>query len=456
MKRGRGGLAGCWYTSFPVEQAVAERPPDQEHRDYRWNTLWRYSIFEAGDSGWSLIIVSTYFGTFLQVVLKEPGSHIGWAVTAGALITAVGSPVLGAAADNSGRRQPYLRFFVFGAAISTVCLTWATTVPTAMLLFILGYVCVNAAFTFFTAMTPAVSNERNVAGVVSMTVGVGYAGSLSCLLILGKLVPTDELAARVFLPMGLLYLIFALPAMYFAPDFVAKSGSKIDVRAAYRRLRQTYNDARRYKHAFCFLVGDFLYENAVASVITLMGLYSRNVMGFKSSELTLLFAPAIIVAMLSAWGLFGPLIQLIGPKKAVLLDLAIWLILFSLVLAIRPGVRLDVGSLHLDAKHLFMLTVAPMAGVGLAGVWTSSRVLLTALTPVEKSGEFWGLYNLSGRTASVLGDATWSTILTIFGERILGYELAVAALGLYVILGAVLISIVPDLRPASPNFVQPA
>ncbi len=73
------------------------RPPALEHRVFRWNILWKYSIFEAGDSGWSLIVVSTYFGTFLQVVLREPGSHIGWAVTAGALITAVASPVLGAA-----------------------------------------------------------------------------------------------------------------------------------------------------------------------------------------------------------------------------------------------------------------------------------------------------------------------------------------------------------------------
>ena len=84
-----------------------------------WQILYRYSIFEAADSGWSLIIVSTYFGTFLQVVLKEPGADFGWAVTLAALIIAVISPLLGAAADASGRRQPYLRFFVFGVVLCT-------------------------------------------------------------------------------------------------------------------------------------------------------------------------------------------------------------------------------------------------------------------------------------------------------------------------------------------------
>ncbi len=421
-----------------------------------WRILWKYSIFEAGDSAWSLIIVSTYFGAFLQVVLKEPGANLGWAVTAGALIIAIISPVLGAAADNSGRRQPYLRFFVFGVVLSTAGLAWATTVPVAMFLFIVAYICVNGAFTFFSAMTPAVSDERNVASVISMTVGVGYAGGLVCLLTLSRLVTTDELAGRVFLPMSLIYLAFALPAMYLAPDFAANRASRVDVQAAYKRLRKTFHEVQQYKHLFRFLVGDFLYENAVASVITLMGLYSRNVMGFKSSELTLLFGPSIVVAMISAWAIFGPLIRVIGPKKAVLLDLLVWLILFALVLTIKPGVTLDIGAFHLDTKLLFAVAVAPLAGIGLAGVWTSSRVLLTALTPASKSGEFWGLYNLSGRTASVLGDATWSGILTVFGERTFGYDVAIAALALYVLFGAILIAVVPDVRPSTSNFVQPS
>ncbi len=220
-----------------------------------------------------------------------------------------------------------------------------------------------------------------------------------------------------------------------------------------RQAQPNVSRARRYRHVLYFLIGDDLYENAVTSVIKLMGLYSRNIMGFKSSELTLLFGPAIVVAMLSAPGVFGPLIRAIGPKKTVLLDLAIWLTVFGLVVIIKPGVAPTVGSVHLDANLLFALAIAPLAGMGLAGIWSSSRVLLTALTPVEKSGEFWGLYNLSGRTASVLGDATWSVILALFGEQAFGYNLAVAALAIYVLLGGAIITLLPDVRPSSANFV---
>lgn len=418
----------------------------------RWEVLYRYSVFEAGDSAWSLIIVSTYFGTFLQVVLKESSADFGWAVTAGALIIAVISPVLGAAADSSGRRQPYLRFLVFAVVLCTAALAWASTIPVAILLFVLAYICVNGAFTFFIAMTPAVSNERNVSSVISMTVGVGYAGSLVCMLVLSRLVTSDELAGRVFLPMALIYLVLALPAMYWAPDFPSKTVPPMNIVAAYGRIRQTFHEARHYRYLFRFLVANFLYENAVASVITLMGLYSRNVMGFKASELAMLFGPAIAVAMLSAWFVFGPLIRAVGPKKAILLDMLLWILLFSMVLAIRPETVLNLGHLHIGAKTLFAVTVAPLAGMGLAGVWSSSRVMLTALVSAEKSGEFWGLYNLSGRTASVLGDATWSLALTILGENIFGYQMAVVALAVYVLLGTIMIATLPDVRPSPKNF----
>jgi MFS transporter, UMF1 family len=434
-------------------RSARTRPAPSQSRRRAFDFLWKYSTFEAGDSAWSLMIVSTYFGAYLQAVFKRPAADFGWAVTTGALVIAAISPILGAAADRSGRRQPYLRAFVFGAVLSTIAIGWAPSAAAALLLFTTAYICVNGAFTFFTALTPAVSDEHDVARVVSATVGIGYAGALLCLLSLAGLVLTGRTAGRIFLPMGIIYLACAVPAMYLAPDFQARSGVRLGLRAAYQRVGQTFREARRYRHALTFLVGDFLYENAIASVITLMGLYARNRMGFEVGELRALFGPAIVVAMLSAVGVFGPLIRAVGPKKAVLFDLAIWLLLFGLVLAIRPQTALNVGALHVGSKTVFALTVAPLAGMGLAGVWSSSRVLLTALTPVAKSGEFWGLYNLSGRSASVLGDATWSTILTVFGERTLGYDIAVVALALYVLLGAVLIATLPDARPSSANFV---
>jgi len=419
-----------------------------------WEILWKYSLFEAADSAWSLIVVSTYFGAFVQVVLQRPGAEFGWAVTVASLIVALASPLLGAAADISGRRQPYLRICVAAVTLFTMALTFVTAAWAAFGCFILAYICANVAFTFFTAMLPAVSNERSVCAVTSMTVGVGYLGGLICIFLFSGLAATDAEVPRVFVGMGLAYLAFALPVMFLSPDFPAYKGARPELRTAYRRILQTFHEAKKYRYLLRFLIGDFLYENAVASVITVMGLYSRNVMGFSATELKVIFAPAIVIAALSAWFVFGPLTKTIGPRRSVLVVLSIWLLLFAATIAFGPNSSFVFGPVAIGSRMLFVVIVAPLAGLGLAGVWSTSRVLLTALTPVEKSGEFWGLYNLSGRTASVLGDATWSTTLTLCGEGTFGYHIAILLLAGYVVLGAGFILTLPNARPSPENFLD--
>jgi UMF1 family MFS transporter len=419
-----------------------------------WKVLLTYSIFEAGDSGWSLIVLSLYFGTFMQVVLHQKGSSFVWATTVGALIIAVLSPVLGAAADHSGRRQPYLRVFVAGVVLCTGALFFVRSLPLVFTLFILAYICVNGAFAFFSSMLPVVSNAKNVAMIISMTVGVGYAGNLFTIGAMTVIAPTDELSYRVFLAIAVIYLLVAIPPMFLSPDFKQRSTARLDLKAAYRRIGATLKESRQHKHLFRFLIADFLYENAVASTIVLMGLYARNVMGFAASEVVQVFGPAIAVAMLSAWFIFGPLVKRIGPKRAVLVDLAIWILLFAVTLTIQPHLTFTFGPLTLTSSQLFKIVAAPLAGLGLAGVWSSSRVLMTSFIPAEKSGEFWGLYNLSGRTASVVGDGTVAIILTLYAESTLGYQLAIVALAIYVFLGAMIIFTLPDIRPTAANFVD--
>lgn len=69
-----------------------------------WKVL-SYLVYESADSAWSLIVVSVYFGAFVQHALHEPEADFGWALTAGNAIVALLSPLLGASADVSGRRQ---------------------------------------------------------------------------------------------------------------------------------------------------------------------------------------------------------------------------------------------------------------------------------------------------------------------------------------------------------------
>lgn len=405
-----------------------------------WWKVLSWQTYEAGDSSWSLIIYSTYFGIFVQKVLHLGATSFGAAATVGALVIALLSPLLGAAADISGRRQPYLRVLVLAMVVCTAAIGLTRSYPLAVLLFVLAVVFENAGFSFFMSMVPAVSTEKTVHNVIAGAVGFSYFFNIVALAGFHFYITDDALAYRVFIPQAIIVLILTFPCLYLAPDFVQKSKRKLDLGGAYKRIATTFREARKHSALFRFLIGDFLYENAVASVIALMTVYSVNVMGFKSSDLLLLFGPAILVAAIAAL-VFGWLIGKVGPKRMVIIDLLVWLALFTMVPIISD-------------KTIFTVVAAPLAGIGLAGVWSSSRVLLTALTPAEFSGEFWGLYSLSGRSASVIGDATWTTVLLVVGETPFGYKLAIASLGLFILAGLIMILTLPDVRPTAANVIN--
>jgi UMF1 family MFS transporter len=101
----------------------------------------------------------------------------------------------------------------------------------------------------------------------------------------------------------------------------------------------------------------------------------------------------------------------------------------------------------------WMLFLAgPLVGTALGGTWTVSRVMLVALSPPEKLGEFFGMYSIAGRLSAIMGPAVTAVLLTVF-EPFVGtaaYRISIGSLALIVTLGLFFLLRVPDIRPG-PN-----
>jgi len=95
------------------------------------------------------------------------------------------------------------------------------------------------------------------------------------------------------------------------------------------------------------------------------------------------------VAFPAALG-FGWLGQRIGPKPAILLGLAVYIV--ALVYAW--------GFLH-DARDFYVLAVA--IGLVQGGVQSLSRSLYARLVPPSKTAEFFGFFNMVGKFATIFG-----------------------------------------------------
>ena len=80
-----------------------------------------------------------------------------------------------------------------------------------------------------------------------------------------------------------------------------------------------------------------------------------------------------------------------------------------------------------------------LAGLGIGGVWVVSRTIVVELSPPEKIGEFFGLYSLAGKVASIIGPLLWGGIVWALQDtQTLKYRAAVGILFLITVIAVFL------------------
>lgn len=409
-----------------------------------WWRVLSWQMYDFADTIYSMNVYTLYFGLFLTYRFATTNSfHVSVAQTVANVVVAVSAPLLGAMSDVSQRRLPFVRFFAIGTLITTMFIGFATSYWAVVALFTLSYFCYSSAWNFYQALLPGLCDETNVSKVSGIGVALGYVGSIFGVVSMMLLIQGKEQYYLVFPYSAVLFFLCAIPCMLWVPDFApATQRLRLDVGAAYRRVSDTIAHARQYPGLFRFLVADFVYENAVTTVIGAMAIYSSKVAGFSDGDLQWFVIFSTVFAV--AFGfIFGPVVDRIGPKRSVLIMLAIWVV-------VLPAVSLASRPLHL-------IILGPFAGIGLAATWISSRTFLVALAPVEKSGEFFGLYALSGKSANVLGQGVWSLVLFFLISRIgepNSLRVAVWVMWVFIVIGLVMVWGLPDVRPSKENILD--
>jgi UMF1 family MFS transporter len=177
--------------------------------------------------------------------------------------------------------------------------------------------------------------------------------------------------------------------------------------------------------------------DAANTAIANTALYGQQVFGMESAQTTNLLLFSTVFAIVGSVG-FGFASDRAGPKKTLVAVLVLWLV----------AITLAAGAL----APWMLFAAGPLVGIALGGTWTVSRVMLVALAPPEKIGEFFGLFSLAGKVSAVAGPAITALILLLLEGAIgtVAYRIAMGSLAVIMVLGLVLLLRVPDVRP-DPN-----
>src|SRR5918995_1309865 len=370
--------------------------------------VWAWVLYDFANTIFSVSILTVFFPLWVDAQVGNGAPLVNAATAVSALLVLFTAPLLGAVADLRQRRVPYLVALTFASVALTAALDVAGGVVVGVALFVAADLAYQSALVFYNALLPGVAVGRGAGRISGYGTAAGYVGTILALVVL---------------------------TFFVVPDSAVRPPRPVSLGAAYRDVVRTLRRLRGgYTGMGTFILATVLYMDAANTAISNMALYGREVFGMVSSEVRNLLLSSTVFAVVGS-AVSGIATDRAGPKRTLLVVLVLWLVAIVLT-ALAPA-----------AWTLFF--VGPLVGVALGGTWTVSRVMLVALSPPEKLGEFFGLYSLAGRFSAVLGPALTALLLAVFGGlEGRAYRISIGALAVIMALGIFLLARVPDVRPA--------
>jgi UMF1 family MFS transporter len=196
------------------------------------------------------------------------------------------------------------------------------------------------------------------------------------------------------------------------------------------RLSASWRTAARYPGVVRFLVGRFLYTDAINTLIGgFLAIFVIDELSLDRGFFTVLMAVAITSAIVGGIGA-GPIIERIGPLRVLRVVLVAWMV--AMVAGIAAAVTGQTG---------IAWVIGPVGGLALGATWASDRVVMVRLSPPRHLGEFYGLYATVGRFATIAGPLVWALIVDVAN---LSRSVALGALALFVLVGWIVLAGVDD------------
>lgn len=327
--------------------------------------------------------------------------RLGWITFAASMIVVLSAPVLGTIADTGGYRKRFLLLFAIAGAISTAGLGFVEQGdwPIALGLYLIASVGFYSSIVFYDSLLVDVTEPRNYSFVSTLGFSTGYLGGATLLafhLWMLKSPQTfglenaTEAFSYAFISVGIWWLVFLLPLIFFVPE----RHSSIEVtdhaiRAAYVELKATVRKISQYRNVMIFLSGYWLYIGGVFTVIFMAVNYGQR-LGFEDSDLVMALLIANFVGF-PATLVYGLLAHRFGAKKGL------YFALFAYVGACLWAIQMT------EVKEFYIMSI--VIGLVQGGVQGLSRSVYASLIPVEQPGEFFGFYSMTTKFAHVLGPA---------------------------------------------------
>ncbi|WP_369388021.1 MFS transporter [Streptomyces sp. CG1] len=410
-------------------------------------------FYDWACSVYSTSVVTVFLGPYLTAVAERAadadgyvhplgvpvraGSFFAYSVSLSVILAVVVMPLVGSAADRTGRKKPLLAAAAYTGAAATTGMFFLDGDRYLLggVLLVVANAAQSVGMMLYNSYLPQIAPPEQRDAVSSRGWAFGYAAGSTVLvanLVLysahGSFGLTETAAVRICLASaGLWWGAFTLVPLRRLRDRHARVERA--TAPGLRQLAATVRDLRRYPLTLGFLLAYLIYNDGIQTVISQASVYGSQELGLGQSTLIVAVLLVQVLAVAGALGM-GRLARTYGAQRTILGSLVAWTVTLA-------------AGYFLPAKApVFFFVLAAGIGLVLGGSQALSRSLFSHLVPPGKEAEYFSAYEMSDRGMSWLGPLLFGVTYQLTGS----YRSAIISLVAFFIIGFALLARVPVRR----------
>lgn len=384
-------------------------------------------LYDVGNSAFILLfttIIPIMFNSLAKGHLKDSTylAYWGYAVTISTILTALVGPYFGALADKFSLRKRFFIVFMSLGALGCFLFPFTKSWMVFLALVIISKVGFNGSLVFYDSMLIDITSEDRMDNVSSLGFAYGYIGSVIpfviSILISVKhealCIGMDLAMKMVFTINALWWVLFTLPLLKVYRQKYVRTEEETDK----MHLIQTFEKIRGDRKIYMFLFAFLFYIDGVYTIISMATAYGTS-LGLSSNGLIL----ALLVTQLVAFPCaiyFGKISK--KYETGVLIKICILAYLLISIYAIFLN----------NIVQFWILAVS--VGMFQGAIQALSRSYYAKIIPKENSGEYFGIYDVFGKGAAIIGTLVVSLVTQATGNQ----HLSISTLSIMFLIGIIL------------------
>ncbi len=383
-------------------------------------------LYDWANSVYATIMLAAIFPVYFTSQAAAAGydGDFWWGVgtACGTALAAIVSPFLGAIADYQGfKKRLFGLFLIIGLAFTSFC-AFTADWQGMLVGYIISHLGYSASVMIYDSFLPDITTAKRMDYLSSLGFALGYIGGSTIpfiaaigLINFGEAWGIDSvLAVRISLIIAVFWWgIFSMPLIINCHQ---KQGHQLIggqlVKKSLISLKSTFLTIVKNKAIFYFMIAYFFYIDGVNTVISMSTAYGTT-LGLEASQMILALLLTQLIAFPAAI-FFGRLAGKFGSLRLVAWAISIYFVIC--ISGFVMGFGIEEQFLSIAQATTIFWCLAILVGLVQGGIQAISRSHFGKMIPDGKAGEYFGIFDIFGKFAAILGPALYALVRGVSGR----------------------------------------